>query len=363
MEMVRQRLTQDYQLVPLSHINPSNYRRQSLNRTVSGVGIESDGTTNVTRQFLSMGHRLQVLSYDPSADVIEVTLYDAKTTREASGANSFIYHYHCFCQETQRYSKVVQTFEKYMDAYNWNKVDRIICGDEQRELREGMRFKRLMFVVIPDRFQNHIEEKEYVAKFQRLLEYLNKLRDRGDESTDQLEVKIITSAERQRDPSIPVESTVGVERGMQRFYVRLRKGALDKLEWMEIVVDATFDTLWSYRIMFHWLVAGSAKVETQVQVRNENVKKRYPTLSFLPHVLFHAASATQVYSVRFDSGSYPSDLRFKELVLGTFQGTRYHCDSRQATCIPLGQGTCGLGLFARRSILYGCAHGSDGMLG
>jgi hypothetical protein len=267
MEMVRQRLTQDYQLVPLSHVNASNYRRQSMNRTVSAAVVDVDGTAGIMRQFLSMGHRLQVLTYDPSADVIEVTIYDAKTTREASGANSFMYRYHCFCQETQTFSRVVQTFEKYADPYNWNKVDRIICGDEQRELREGMRFKRLMFVVIPDHFQSHAEELQLVSKFQRLLEYLNKLRDRGDDSSDQLDVKIVTSADRQRDLSALVASTVGVERGMRRFYVRLRKGKLDKLEWMEIVIDATFDTLWSYRIMFHWLVAGSAKVETQVQVR------------------------------------------------------------------------------------------------
>lgn len=268
MEMVRQRLTQDYQLVPPTHINPSNYRRQSMSRTVSTVA-DADGSVGVIRQFLSMGHRLQVLSYDPSADVIEVTLYDAKTTRETTGANTFVYHYRCYCQETQSYSKVVQTFEKYASPYNWNKVDRIICGDEERELREGMRFKRLMFAIIPDRFDTDSAEKQYVAKFQRLLEYLNKLRDKG-EATDTLDIQIVTSSERSRDPAIPVESTPGVERdGMKRFYVRLRKGKLDKLEWMEIVVDATFDTIWSYRIMFHWLVAGSAKVETQVQVRFE----------------------------------------------------------------------------------------------
>jgi hypothetical protein len=264
MEMVRQRLTQDYQLVPLSHIDASNYRR---------LISDNEATANVTSQFLSMGHRLQVLTYDHSADVIQVMIYDAKTIRETSG---YMYHYRCFCQETQSYATVVQTFSKFADHYNWGKVDRIICGDKNRDLLEGMRFKRLMFAVIPDRFENVADEAQFVAKFQRLLEYLNKLRDRGDDSKDQLDVKIVTSADRHRELSVPVSSTVGVEGGMHRFYARLRKGKQDKLEWMEVVVDKTLNTLWSYRIMFHWLVAGSAKIENQVQVRNHTESTAMP---------------------------------------------------------------------------------------
>jgi hypothetical protein len=285
-----------------------------------------------------MGHRLQVLSYDPSTDVIEVTIYEAKTTRQTIGAN-FFYHYRCFCQETQSYTKVVQVFTKWADPYNWNKVDRIICGDEQRELREGMRFKRLMFAVIPDRFENEAEEKQYVAKIQRLLEYLNKLRDRG-ESSDSLDIKVISSVERQRDPSIPVESTPGVEHaGMQRFYVRLRKGKMDKSEeWMEIVVDTTFDTLWSYRIMFHWLVAGSAKVETQVQVggRKASVLLHVSVATLLASRTLHpTALATKMHSVWLDIGSNSTGFGFEKPVLGSIQGSSNCSHSRQAQGCPV----------------------------
>jgi hypothetical protein len=274
MEMVRQRLTQDYQLVPLSHIDPSKYRR---------LISENEATANVTSQFLSMGHRLQVLTYDSLADMIQVMIYDAKTTQDTTGANSYMYHYRCFCQETQSYAKVVQTFSKFGGQYNWGKVDRIICGDEQRNLLEGMRFKRLMFAVVPDRFESHEDEAQFVSKFQRLLEYLNKLRDRVDDSKDQLDVKIVTSADRHREPSVPVSSTVGVEGGMHRFYVRLRKGKQDKLEWMEVVIDKTLNTMWSYRIMFHWLVAGSAKIENQVQVRKKPKRQSHYVSTMRSH--------------------------------------------------------------------------------
>jgi len=47
----------------------------------------------------------------------------------------------------------------------------------------------------------------------------------------------------------------------------LRKGGKrDTLEWMEVAVDSTFDTSWSYRIMFSWLVASSGKIDAQVQL-------------------------------------------------------------------------------------------------
>lgn len=273
MEMVRQRLTQDYQVVPRSHVDLSNF----------GHGLVRDGLTNrgagtpeittadggaVIRQFLSMGYSLQVLTYDPSADIIEVTRYDSKIARQNSGANTFKYQYLCWCQERQRYTKVTQSFQKYADPYNWNKVDRIICGDEDREMREGMRFKRVMFGVIPEKFASLDQEKDYVDKFRRLLEYLNKLREKQESSLDSLDVKIITSADRKKHMQRgPVESTPGIARNsMQRFYVRLRKNKADPLEWMEVVVDTTCDTSWTYRIMFNWLVASSGKVDAQVQL-------------------------------------------------------------------------------------------------
>ena len=54
---------------------------------------------------------------------------------------------------------------------------------------------------------------------------------------------------------------------------------------MEVVVDSTFDTSWSYRIMFHWLVASSNKVDAQVQLLQRRCNqygldlKRFPQIT------------------------------------------------------------------------------------
>jgi len=273
MEMVRQRLTQDYQLVPISHVNASNYRRETAHGLASRNQISSDNecetASQLMRQFLSMGHRLQVLTYDPSMDIIEVTRYDAKSTRVKSESNTFHYNYMCFREETQNYKKAFQSFFKYGEPYNWNKVDRIVCGGEDREMREGMRFRRLMFALVPEKTDSAAKEQEYVNKFQRLLEYLNKLRDKGEaESSTPLGVKVVSSADKEDNTSDPVVSSPGISsrNSMVRFYVRLRKSKRDTIEWMEVVLDSTFDTSWSYRIMFHWMIASADRVEAQVQL-------------------------------------------------------------------------------------------------
>jgi hypothetical protein len=293
MEMVRQRLTQDYQLVPKDHPNVKKFRRETLRRA-DGEGVTSNVENPGTiRVFLSMGYSLQVLTYDPSVDgkysclhsdivlqlthpcfsiyiVIEVTRYDAKNARISQKESSaFKYYYLCLCQTTKQFLPVVQTFTKYSALYNWNKVDRIICGDDDREMREGMRFKRIMFAVLPDRLNSPDSEDAYISKFLRLLDYFEKLRDK-DESSEPLQVKIVRSNQVEDDDVAlkkTVESVPGISwNAMQRFYVRLRKGKQDILEWMEVVVDSTFNTCWSYRVMFQWLGASSGKVEAQVQM-------------------------------------------------------------------------------------------------
>jgi hypothetical protein len=211
--------------------------------------------------------------------VIEVTRYDAKDARgQKTETGSFKYLYLCFCPTTQQYLPVVQTFTKYSALYNWNRVDRIICGDSDREMREGMRFKRIMFAVLPERCESPDAETAVIAKFQRLVDYFEKLREK-DGSSEPLEVKVVRIHESGTGSDNGTrneytESTPGISwNAMRRFYVRLRKGKNDILEWMEIVVDSTFKTCWSYRIMFQWLVASSGKVEAQIQM----LHRRYAT--------------------------------------------------------------------------------------
>lgn len=308
-EMVRQRLTQDFQLVSEDCINANNYRRETRRdgRTHARLAaVDEDDSSETIRQFLSMGHRLHAITYDPSADLIEVYRYDDKETQKNF---TFDYQYFSYCQENQSYSKARQTFSKYSAQYNWNKVDNIICGDDDREMREGMRFKRIMFGIVPENFHGDLgAEEAYAAKFRRFLEYLEKLRDKDESSRTPLDIKFVTSVDKQyQEESKRMESTPGVERdSMIRFYIQLRKGKRDNLEWMEVALDSTFDTSWSYRIMFNWLVASSGKVDTQVQLLQRRCTQfglelvPFPQITVSRNTFLNPFKAPAILAIRYN---------------------------------------------------------------
>ena len=154
----------------------------------------------------------------------------------------------------QQYSKSIQTFKKYADPYKWNKVDNIICGEEDRTMEEGMRSRRLMFALIPSSFRTKESENEYISKFQRLLDYLGKLREKEESDVD-LQVEIISSETRGQDePEGARKVSHNTSDSMIRFLVQLRKGKRDPFEWTEVAIDSVFDTARSFRISFNWYV-------------------------------------------------------------------------------------------------------------
>lgn len=167
-----------------------------------------------------------------------------------------------------------------------------------------MRFRRLMFGIIPDKFQNEAEEQEYVLKFRRLLEYLNKLREK-DEFKPALDVKFVCKFDKTSgNENERFESTPGIaHNSMQRFYVQLRKGGRDPMEWIEIVVDSTFNTQWSYRIILNWLVASSGKVDTQVQLLQRRCVQfgltliPFPQITVSRNVFLNPFKAPVIYCV------------------------------------------------------------------
>ena len=269
-------------------MNASNYRKEWLSRQVvfneRPNAPEEDDQGDPLRMFLSMGHRLQVLSYVPSTDTVHVTQYTERTS--SADESSFKYHYMSYSKDKKTFVKCVQSFQKFSSPYNWNKVDRILSGDTDRELRDGMRSKRLMFIILPDKFSNNEGEEKYIGKFKRLLDYFGKLRPKN-EADAPLNVRIVTAADSQSsdESDDPFDSTPGIEgKSMVRFYVPLRKGRVDQFEYTELSLDATFNTTWSYRIMVSWLSASTTKMDTQVQLLQRRCTQYGLTLITAPYV-------------------------------------------------------------------------------
>ena len=140
-----------------------------------------------------------------------------------------------------------------------------------------MRFRRLMFAIIPPTFATSQEEEDYVAKFKRLSEYLCKLRE-ADNTT--LDVKVTTSED--KPPNLFETRNVTGADTMKKSAVQLRKGKLDPFEWIELATDAEFSTSKSYRIVYNWLAASSNKVDTQVQLLHRRCIQYGLSLIFFP---------------------------------------------------------------------------------
>lgn len=160
-----------------------------------------------------------------------------------------------------------------------------------------MRFRQLQFALIPEQFNSETEEQAYVEKFQKLLEYLNKLRE-GDAPEDALDIQIITSKDKRVDPKelVPFVRREAVDM-MKRITVQLRKGKRDLYEWVDIAVDPTFDTRRSFRIVTQWLAASSSKVDAQIQLIQRRALQfglklvSIPELSVTPNLFLNPVSA------------------------------------------------------------------------
>ncbi len=150
MEMVRQRLTQDFQLVPQSvliesrikslgpaKIPPANLSVEKGYRRKTKKSPTSSADSPVIA--LSMGHRFQTMQHNPDVDAIRVVAYSRKDASNVGG-NKVRYNFQLWQPASKSYTTSSQTFDKYPDEYNWNKLDNLICGDMEKTLSETFRY-------------------------------------------------------------------------------------------------------------------------------------------------------------------------------------------------------------------------------
>ena len=103
-DLLMQRMRQDFQLVPRNIIQ-QNPRR--------------DVTDNELEATLSMGHKIQRLSYNSSTDSVDVVQYYARFAEDEVPQT---YHYFLWSALRQDYGSVCQPFTKYTAPYKWNEL-------------------------------------------------------------------------------------------------------------------------------------------------------------------------------------------------------------------------------------------------
>jgi len=303
-EMVKQRLIQDFQLVPESNLLQKNLREGDRNKTCVQHSVipKSDSITSARsigmqnphlphrsstmplsqekrpiQHTLSMGHQVQVLTYDPTSDAVKVVLHQSKLVN--SECADYRYNYMLWSSISSTYAPMSQKFRKYSEEYKWNMIDNLISGELEKKLERTKRYRRISFRIIPDNFDDLAGEEEYIKKIRYLLEFIEKKQVKKPCGID-----IISSKNPLPGSNINQEGTKRKISLVKTFCVPLVKGKRDKYEWMEMVIDSTVDTRRTFRIMFHWLVANAIKVEAQVQLLARRCAKYGLRLVQFPHV-------------------------------------------------------------------------------
>ncbi|KAE9033687.1 hypothetical protein PR001_g10046 [Phytophthora rubi] len=253
LEMVAQRLSQDFQLVSAEDS--------------SEVG-DKDGT--VFR--LSMGHRIHEIVYNEETQTIDVKRYLQKVTTR-SDVDIMEYRYSLWSPVVDRFVTVAQEFRKYPQIeYQWNHLDQLICGYID-DMSEGIRYKRSLYCLLPPRLggsdvgdQENL--RDYTEGCRKFLEFL---RAKADASTGFPNVKLSTDWKN----GITTSGVDAFKRVGQRSVKMLLQTNDDvtSQNWIIAKVDTEVLPTQCYHVEIQWLVCRSSLVDDLITAISRRAKQ------------------------------------------------------------------------------------------
>lgn len=196
-ELISQRLAQGYQLIDSSAFE--NIPKICANNTVSGnyssmgSNIEKKDHTRHKKQaffssiphYLSMGHHVHRLIYDPTMRNVEVKRY-VRTLHYSM--EPIDYRCYVWAKHRDGYEEKHVMFRyPYLSNYNWNYLDHLVAGHAE-EMTDSLRYWRTRFILIPFEDVSHIklpygsdiseeeEEEKRVILFSKFLENFERVR-------------------------------------------------------------------------------------------------------------------------------------------------------------------------------------------
>lgn len=253
LEMVAQRLSQDFQLVSAED------KRE--------VG-EKGGT--VFR--LSMGHRIHEIAYNEETQTIDVKRYLQKVTTR-SDVDIMEYRYSLWSPIVNHFVTVAQEFRKYPKIeYQWNYLDQLICGYID-DMSEGIRYKRSFYCLFPPRLNgsdvaNQETLREYTKGCCKFLEFL---RAKANASTNFPNVNISTDWEE-------IMPTSGIKAfkcvGQQSVKMLLHTSdTVTSQNWVIAKVDTEVRPTQCYHVEIQWLVCRSSLVDDLITGLSRRAKQ------------------------------------------------------------------------------------------
>ena len=248
-EMVKQRLIKDYQVVHLKADDTVKTRAYDDRSLRLGKKLSSKKMT------LSLGNTTQILT--EKSNEIKVQIYNNTSSKDNTTTvynEDYPYSYMLWLPSTKSYGKVTIVFKKFTEQLGWSDFDNILTGVD-RVLTEKHKYRRISFRVVPMDYKipgrgEEKLEKIYTEKMEKLISYLSKNLIKND-------VKVTFQTRSDNPPN--TESS-------KWYKVMIDKKKTTNLEWMQIKVDSVYHTERTFGIVFAWLVASAHNIETIINL-------------------------------------------------------------------------------------------------
>tara|TARA_A100001015_G_scaffold239564_1_gene272897 strand:+ start:204 stop:6080 length:5877 start_codon:yes stop_codon:yes gene_type:complete len=167
-------------ITPLSNFNSSD-RHRTANRH------NNDSPAEPTTYILSMGHRIQILTYVPNDNKFKVFMYTSGKGNNNTPEAQAEYTYDVWVPQMNKFQSQTQRFYRYPHPeVNWNTIDHVLYTNDKSLIRDSLKLKRIRFALMPDIAATTSKDGQvaYFAKIDLLTAFLtNYCRD------DKIEVK------------------------------------------------------------------------------------------------------------------------------------------------------------------------------
>uniref|UniRef100_A0A7S3K2H2 Uncharacterized protein n=1 Tax=Aureoumbra lagunensis TaxID=44058 RepID=A0A7S3K2H2_9STRA len=248
---------------------------------------------------LSMGHRIQTFTYDAAQAKINVRSFRSRYDNDDPD-NRFEYQYRLWLSahdgydhgegrldvereastisafepipRTRRkqgtYIRRMQTFLKFPSPEtNWNMLDQVISGYMRpSDTLSSVKFRRILFVVIPPKITSEAEAADYNTRIHRFQQLLDSKRA-SSESAGTLDIE--TPRQDTESSFVSTNSTQSGEKRSRKKNDVFKKRHLQitlensrwRDEWLALESDAFVDSKRCWRFSIHWLLCSGWVVE------------------------------------------------------------------------------------------------------
>ncbi|KAI9907796.1 hypothetical protein PsorP6_004733 [Peronosclerospora sorghi] len=253
LEMVAQRLSQDFQLVSVEDSSEVGGKAGTVFR-------------------LSMGHRIHEIVYNEETQTIDVKRYLQKVTTR-SDVDIMEYRYLLWSPVLNQFAFVSQEFRKYPQIeYQWNHLDQLICGYID-EMSEGIRYKRSLYCLFPPQLGgSEVDDKENLADYtEGCRKFFDFLHAKADASTEFPNVKFSTDWRK----DIPTSGTEAFKRVGQRSVKMLlhTNDPVTSQNWVIAKIDTEVLPMQCYHVEIQWLVCRSSLVDDLITGMTRRAKQ------------------------------------------------------------------------------------------